>query len=443
MKLCIQLCLSIAALLANDSFAQTILDNTTWRGVDNDRDVQVTFLPNGTARYTNHNGAQFVTYENARWTLNGNDLYWELNNKFVEKNAKLLGSKITGTAFNKAGKTWSFEYKKIDLATASSFEQVARRFDNDLKKSIGNDNLNKTTIDNNFKQSLSSIQPNWKGIGMSSFIGQGDAERNLDVSIYIDTAVKASTKKTFAGRLLLGGASGGFYLIMDKSPLNYTSSIVTEVSVDCRNQQVTQLKAIGYSASMAEGRTLGVFNADIFNLISLKVTQQQPISDVKKYIPLVYCQQALKEEKKEEAEEARQKYLESPEGKKYLAEEAAKEKKAEEERLKSEAAEKLKSDKKNAEEKAKKEKIRQQCEKMNAWASDSREIISGSLNISMNSISLVRFEMWKNCLAIIDTPKGPNKCQVMDIIEDKKTGTYFADMGMRPYRAPICGGLAF
>jgi flagellar biosynthesis GTPase FlhF len=148
--------------------------------------------------------------------------------------------------------------------------------------------------------------------------------------------------------------------------------------------------------------------------------------------------------RKAEEEENRRQWLLTAEGKKYLAEEAAKAKKAEEERAKQEAIKKAESDKLQAEEKAKKAKMRQQCERMKSWASDSKELISRALKISMSSISLVRFEMGQySCLAIVDTPKGPEKCSVRDILQDKKTGEYFADMGGPLAVQAVCGGWAF
>jgi hypothetical protein len=96
------------------------------------------------------------------------------------------------------------------------------------------------------------------------------------------------------------------------------------------------------------------------------------------------------------------------------------------------------------EEESKKAKLRQQCEKMKSWASDSRELIASALKTSISSVALIRFQMgqWR-CLAIIDTPKGPEKCVVMQILQDKKSGEYFADMGGPFAVQAACGGLAF
>jgi hypothetical protein len=140
----------------------------------------------------------------------------------------------------------------------------------------------------------------------------------------------------------------------------------------------------------------------------------------------------------------RDKWLESPEGKRYIAEEDAKRKKQQQDQLKAEELKKAEAEKRRAEEKAKEALTRQQCVKMKSWASDSNELIAKALKTSASSISRIRFEMGRfNCLAVVDTPKGPERCTVMDILQDKKSGEYFADMGGPGAIQAVCGGLAF
>lgn len=137
-------------------------------------------------------------------------------------------------------------------------------------------------------------------------------------------------------------------------------------------------------------------------------------------------------------------WFQSPEGKKYFALEEAKEKKAEEERVKAETLKKIESEKLKVAEKAQEIKIRNQCEKMTSWASDSRELIGVALKVSASSVNLLRFQMGQySCLAVVDTPKGPEKCKVRNILQDKKTGEYFADLGGAFAIQAVCGGWAF
>ncbi len=144
------------ALFFNNAFCQSILENTTWRGVDNDRDQQITFLPNGAGKYTFHNGAQFITYDHIKWSLNGSDLTINKNN-FVDMTAKISGNKIIGTAINKPGKTWSFEYTKIDLASAPNFEQVARKYNNQTGTSVPGTPTSNTSVITNPVPATSTV----------------------------------------------------------------------------------------------------------------------------------------------------------------------------------------------------------------------------------------------------------------------------------------------
>jgi hypothetical protein len=341
-------------LVCKFSYAQSILDNTTWRGVDNERDLQITFLPNGIGRYTSHNGAQFVTYENMKWSLNGSDLYMEINNKFVEKNAKIIGGKFSGNAVNKPGKTWAFEYSKIDLNSAPSFEQVARKFNLQTGKSEGapspiptpttpttsNSQASKAPSIREIPVPLATNAPAWGNAAEVNFRGQGSAIENIEVSLFVDTQFKGSTKQPFATRLLLGEARGGFILIIDNSALNNTNSILMDVVIDCKKDQVRQIKAAAYADEIGKGKFLDVINGDVFGIFTLKTTKVQGVADAKQMALKYYCGQAERQEKKEEEAEARRRFLETPEGKKFLADEAAKEKKAEQDRIKVEAAEK-------------------------------------------------------------------------------------------------------
>ena len=100
-------------------------------------------------------------------------------------------------------------------------------------------------------------------------------------------------------------------------------------------------------------------------------------------------------------------------------------------------------DKAASAEKEKQERSRLQCERMKNWAGDSRELIGTALRVSASSISLIRFRLGQtNCLAIVDTPKGPEKCAVLNVLQDKKSGEYYADMGGMGTQA-VCGAWAF
>jgi hypothetical protein len=110
-------------------FSQEIknLENTTWRGIDNEKNYQITFLPNGSLQYMNFNGVQVMTYSKGSWVKNGNQVFIELNDRYVEKNGEIFGKTMKGSAKNKVNKTWSWEYQLIDVSKAQAFELIANK----------------------------------------------------------------------------------------------------------------------------------------------------------------------------------------------------------------------------------------------------------------------------------------------------------------------------
>lgn len=98
---------------------------------------------------------------------------------------------------------------------------------------------------------------------------------------------------------------------------------------------------------------------------------------------------------------------------------------------------------KNALEKS--ERIKENCTKLVNWSADSRELVARALNASMYSVSFVRGELGSSgrCLVVVDTPKGPTRCQVEDLWQDKESKEYFALLGGPLAVQAVCGGLAF
>lgn len=93
----------------------------------------------------------------------------------------------------------------------------------------------------------------------------------------------------------------------------------------------------------------------------------------------------------------------------------------------------------------KSERIKQNCSQLVNWSADSRELIARALNVSMSSVSFVRGELGTSgrCLVVVDTPKGPTKCQVEDLWQDKDSKQYIALLGGPLAVQAVCGGLAF
>lgn len=93
----------------------------------------------------------------------------------------------------------------------------------------------------------------------------------------------------------------------------------------------------------------------------------------------------------------------------------------------------------------KSERITKNCAKLVNWSADSRELIARAVNVSMSSISFIRGELGSSgrCLVVVDTPKGPTKCQVEDLWQDKESKQYIALLGGPLAVQAVCGGLAF
>lgn len=106
-----------------------ILEGTVWRGSSSlGRDYQFEFLPNGVLRYSAWNGKAVASYENTRWQLSSNQLSLDFNNGFASWQGVVAGDNLSGTAKNKNGNSWTWDFKKINVSTAPPFDQVVRKF---------------------------------------------------------------------------------------------------------------------------------------------------------------------------------------------------------------------------------------------------------------------------------------------------------------------------
>lgn len=105
------------------------LEGTIWRGTSSlGRDYQIEFLPKGVLRYSNWNGQKVATYENTRWLLSSNNLSLDFNNGFATWQGVVAGDNISGSAQNKNGQSFTWNFKRIDATSAPPFDQVVRKF---------------------------------------------------------------------------------------------------------------------------------------------------------------------------------------------------------------------------------------------------------------------------------------------------------------------------
>jgi hypothetical protein len=86
------------------------LRGSTWTGFNSGvgADWVVVFEPNGNLVYT-YRG---TTYRNGTWTLEGNALYYQVNQKYCEFQGTVSGDKISGESWNQAGKRWPIQLQR-------------------------------------------------------------------------------------------------------------------------------------------------------------------------------------------------------------------------------------------------------------------------------------------------------------------------------------------
>ena len=125
-------------------FAQELgsLENTTWRGKDDDTDIQTTFLQNGNANIEiyaltkGNTNKSVLKFNNAKWTKSGNSILIKHAN--LDKLGELRGNTIKGS-FSFGDKTKNFEYKLVDLSKVPSFESLFK-LDNSKSENITSSN---------------------------------------------------------------------------------------------------------------------------------------------------------------------------------------------------------------------------------------------------------------------------------------------------------------
>ena len=245
------------------SFAQNnrSIEGTTWRGLENGRETEITFLPNGIATYSNHNGISTMTY-NSKWSQNGNSIYWEINNKFAEKNGQVRGDTLSGTAKNIKGFEWTFEFKLLppnsapfnpskELALEQNRLWAQRQQANTQNASQPTAN---TTQSNNFQNSTTEKkepiynQYSWRHIGFTS--------TGEEVSIDLIGAEKEYNNYE------LNIAQKYDFNQSQRSPAGYIySSYVLYMKLDCSKRAVRYIRRADYDNKNLN-KLISSFNLD-------------------------------------------------------------------------------------------------------------------------------------------------------------------------------------
>jgi hypothetical protein len=149
-------------LSVSTCFAQDVnsLENTTWRGKDDDTDVQTTFLPNGNAYleiYVLTKGKttkSVLKFSDAKWKKSGNSIL--ITHKSLEKLGELQGSTIKGN-FTIGDKTKKFEYKLTDLSKVPSFESLFTTDNSKSENVISSNNISQVSSITNIENTT------WRG----------------------------------------------------------------------------------------------------------------------------------------------------------------------------------------------------------------------------------------------------------------------------------------
>ena len=81
------------------------VDGTLWRGSNYEGELILEFLIGGILRYTAPSG----TWSNGTWHQDGNGITFEMNSHWSDYSGRIRGTRMTGTGYNRAGRTWDWQ----------------------------------------------------------------------------------------------------------------------------------------------------------------------------------------------------------------------------------------------------------------------------------------------------------------------------------------------
>lgn len=95
---------------SSNTVTATDLVGTSWRGIDSDGDeYTLHFHADGRLEAETPRGPQ----RRASWSLSGNDIYFEFNNRYSEYRGTIKGDVMSGRAENTQGRRWTWSFRKI------------------------------------------------------------------------------------------------------------------------------------------------------------------------------------------------------------------------------------------------------------------------------------------------------------------------------------------
>jgi len=83
---------------------------THWFGKCYADNFWIIFEKNGSLTY----GYMNNTFKNGTWNLQGSNLYFEMNNKYLEFRGTMFGDVIQGEAWNVAGGRWPTHFSRME-----------------------------------------------------------------------------------------------------------------------------------------------------------------------------------------------------------------------------------------------------------------------------------------------------------------------------------------
>lgn len=157
------------------------VSGTEWTTKDTDGDTYTfRFLPGGILDYTSPSG----TYRNGTWKQEGNRVTWEMNGHYADYTATVNGNLISGSAVNRAKKSWTFSGQIKGVSTPKAVSTSVAATGSGARPHVGEVKCLAFSPDGRFLASGSDDKTIrlWNpltGEGMATYTGHGDLVRAL------------------------------------------------------------------------------------------------------------------------------------------------------------------------------------------------------------------------------------------------------------------------
>jgi hypothetical protein len=97
------------SLFACQSGNPPSIAGTKWTGKESDgEELTCEFQSGGTLRYTDPDASRDI-YRDGTWRQDGASIYMEINHKYAEYRGQIAGTRMSGTAKNIKGESWTWK----------------------------------------------------------------------------------------------------------------------------------------------------------------------------------------------------------------------------------------------------------------------------------------------------------------------------------------------